>query len=224
MGRHREASLVLEEASKMDPLNCQIRLHLEAATQGVLKDLLAGVFLLSLPCTQNDLDLHQAETLAISYGAEDITCTRMCMQLQLDELQSRKHGGCFVTIYACLLVSQAMHCHGRKCETFRCCPLIDSQLWHHLICSVWKACICERVVESRSSRDDVSSCMCTGKGKELRLLTAPQPTQRITYHPHSAPLYKIKTDNMLPVQLLTPFQVRAASELAGHLYPHLVTL
>ncbi|BDA48465.1 Protein arginine N-methyltransferase 7 [Coccomyxa sp. Obi] len=86
MGRHREASLVLEEASKMDPLNCQIRLHLEAATQGILKDLLEG------------------------------------------------------------------------------------------------------------------------KGKELRLLTAPEPTQRITYHPHSAPLHKIKTDNMLPTQLLTPFQ------------------
>lgn len=42
MGRHREASLVLEEGSKMDPLNCQIRTHLEAATQGVLRDLLAG--------------------------------------------------------------------------------------------------------------------------------------------------------------------------------------
>jgi len=48
-----------------------------------------------------------------------------------------------------------------------------------------------------------------GKGKERRLLTAPEPTQRITYHPHSTPLHKIKTDNMLPSQLLTPFQVSA---------------
>jgi hypothetical protein len=34
------------------------------------------------------------------------------------------------------------------------------------------------------------------------------PTQRITYHPHSTPLHRIKSDNMLPTQLLTPFQVR----------------
>jgi protein arginine N-methyltransferase 7 len=46
-----------------------------------------------------------------------------------------------------------------------------------------------------------------GKGKEHRALTAPEPTQRITYHAQSAPLHKIKTDNMLPTQLLTPFQV-----------------
>ena len=43
----------------------------------------------------------------------------------------------------------------------------------------------------------------------MRLLGAPAPVERITYHPHSAPLHKIKTDNMLPTQLLTPFQVRA---------------
>ena len=42
MGRHREAALVLEEGSKMDPLNAQMRLQLEAATQGILKDLLEG--------------------------------------------------------------------------------------------------------------------------------------------------------------------------------------
>ncbi len=30
--------------------------------------------------------------------------------------------------------------------------------------------------------------------------------ERITYHAHSAPLHKIKTDNMLPSQLLTAFQ------------------
>ena len=42
---------------------------------------------------------------------------------------------------------------------------------------------------------------------ERRLLGAPVPVERITYHAHSAPLHKIKTDNMLPSQLLTPFQV-----------------
>jgi len=34
--------LVLEEGSKLDPLDCKIRLHLEKATQGVLHDLLTG--------------------------------------------------------------------------------------------------------------------------------------------------------------------------------------
>lgn len=67
MGRHREASLVLEEASKMDPLNCQIRLHLEAATQGVLKDLLAGVLLPFLLCTKNEVEKFSSYYLAISY-------------------------------------------------------------------------------------------------------------------------------------------------------------
>jgi len=30
----------------------------------------------------------------------------------------------------------------------------------------------------------------------------------MTYHPYSAPLHRIKTENMLPMQLLTPFQAR----------------
>ena len=47
----------------------------------------------------------------------------------------------------------------------------------------------------------------TGKGREILALPNAEPTQRITYHPHSAPLHKIKTDNMLPNKLLTPFQV-----------------
>ncbi len=42
----------------------------------------------------------------------------------------------------------------------------------------------------------------------MRALPAPEPTQRITAHPHSAPLYKIRTDDMLPLQLLTPQQAR----------------
>ena len=48
----------------------------------------------------------------------------------------------------------------------------------------------------------------TGKGRETLALPPPEPTQRVTYHPYSAPLHRIKTDNMLPMQLLTPFQVK----------------
>lgn len=47
-----------------------------------------------------------------------------------------------------------------------------------------------------------------GKGREVLALQAPVPDQRITYHPYSAPLHRIKNENMLPVQLLTPFQAR----------------
>ena len=43
---------------------------------------------------------------------------------------------------------------------------------------------------------------------EMRALPAPEPTRRITAHPHSAPLHRIRTDDMLPLQLLTPHQVR----------------
>ncbi|KAK9836334.1 hypothetical protein WJX81_006453 [Elliptochloris bilobata] len=47
-----------------------------------------------------------------------------------------------------------------------------------------------------------------GRGRETRALPAPEPTRRITAHPHSAPLHKIRTDDMLPLQLLTPTQAR----------------
>jgi hypothetical protein len=53
-------------------------------------------------------------------------------------------------------------------------------------------------------------CGNAGKGKETLKLPAPEPTQRITYHAYSAPLHKIKTENMLPLQLLTPFQANAS--------------
>ena len=43
----------------------------------------------------------------------------------------------------------------------------------------------------------------------MRALPAPEPTRRITTHAHSAPLHKIRTDDMLPLQLLTPTQARA---------------
>ena len=54
---------------------------------------------------------------------------------------------------------------------------------------------------------------CIGKGKETLSLPAAEPTQRITYHSHSAPLHKLKTDNMLPAQLLTPLQVTMLTDL-----------
>ena len=43
------------------------------------------------------------------------------------------------------------------------------------------------------------------------MLEAPPPVQRITYHPHAAPLHQIRTGDVLPTRLLTPFQ--AESEL-----------
>ena len=45
-----------------------------------------------------------------------------------------------------------------------------------------------------------------GKGRETRAITYPQSAQRITYHPYAAPLHQVRTDDMLPVKLLTPFQ------------------
>ncbi|KAK9815442.1 hypothetical protein WJX72_003717 [[Myrmecia] bisecta] len=48
-----------------------------------------------------------------------------------------------------------------------------------------------------------------GKGKETLSLQYVEPKQRITYHPYSAPLHKIKTDDMLPLQLLSPFQAES---------------
>ena len=44
MGQYRAASLVLEDGCKLDPLNGPMRLQLEAATQGILRDLLEGIF------------------------------------------------------------------------------------------------------------------------------------------------------------------------------------
>ena len=80
MGRHREASLVLEEASKMDPLNCQIRLHLEAATQGVLKDLLAGAF--SFRARRLSLTFLEPGILALSQEQRPLqACKRACVYI-----------------------------------------------------------------------------------------------------------------------------------------------
>jgi protein arginine N-methyltransferase 7 len=45
-----------------------------------------------------------------------------------------------------------------------------------------------------------------GRGRETRAIEFPDPAQRITYHPCAAPLHRVRTDDMLPVKLLTPFQ------------------
>ena len=45
-----------------------------------------------------------------------------------------------------------------------------------------------------------------GKGLERRALPPLEPTQRISNHAFSAPLHKIKTEDLLPNKLLTPFQ------------------
>eukprot|EP00884_Botryococcus_braunii_P006992 jgi/Botrbrau1/16294/Bobra.0066s0063.1 len=51
-----------------------------------------------------------------------------------------------------------------------------------------------------------------GKGKETLALPAPIPVQRITYHAHAAPLHKLRTEDMLPLHLLTPFQAERDHE------------
>ena len=45
-----------------------------------------------------------------------------------------------------------------------------------------------------------------GRGRETRAIEFPDPAQRITYHPCATPLHRVRTDDMLPVRLLTPFQ------------------
>lgn len=47
-----------------------------------------------------------------------------------------------------------------------------------------------------------------GKGRETRAIEYPQPAQRISYHPYSAPLHRIKTDDMLPVSVHSVHSVR----------------
>lgn len=53
--------------------------------------------------------------------------------------------------------------------------------------------------------EDIGACFA-GRGWETRAITYPDPSQRITYHPHAAPLHRVRTEDMLPVKLLTPFQ------------------
>jgi protein arginine N-methyltransferase 7 len=45
-----------------------------------------------------------------------------------------------------------------------------------------------------------------GRGRETRAITFPDPSQRISYHPYAAPLHRVRTEDMLPFKLLTPFQ------------------
>ena len=45
-----------------------------------------------------------------------------------------------------------------------------------------------------------------GKSQEHRTITYPETSQLISYHPYSAPLHRIRTEDMLPLKLLTPFQ------------------
>lgn len=50
--------------------------------------------------------------------------------------------------------------------------------------------------------------LAEGKGRETWAIEYPmQSAARISYHPAAAPLHKIRTDDMLPLRLLTPFQV-----------------
>ncbi|KAI8104703.1 hypothetical protein M9434_003256 [Picochlorum sp. BPE23] len=48
--------------------------------------------------------------------------------------------------------------------------------------------------------------LAEGKSQEHRTITYSHASQKISYHPYAAPLHRIKTDDLLPVKLLTPFQ------------------
>ncbi|KFM29158.1 Protein arginine N-methyltransferase 7 [Auxenochlorella protothecoides] len=58
----------------------------------------------------------------------------------------------------------------------------------------------------QSAQQRLAEEALAGGGQVLKALTYPEPKQRIAYHPASAPLHRIKTDDMLPLRLLTPFQ------------------
>lgn len=62
--------------------------------------------------------------------------------------------------------------------------------------------------------------LAEGKSHEHRTITYPESSQRISYHPYSAPLHKIQTDDLLPLKLLTPFQAENDRSFSiSHLVP-----
>jgi protein arginine N-methyltransferase 7 len=48
--------------------------------------------------------------------------------------------------------------------------------------------------------------LAEGKARQTMAIEYPEAHKRISYHPYAAPLHKVKTDDMLPIKLLTPFQ------------------
>eukprot|EP00887_Chlorella_sp_A99_P001822 scaffold19.g1822.t1 len=58
----------------------------------------------------------------------------------------------------------------------------------------------------QEANEGVLRDLVEGKGRETRAIEHPQSAQRISFHPCATPLHKIRTDDMLPVKLLTPFQ------------------
>ena len=58
----------------------------------------------------------------------------------------------------------------------------------------------------QDANEAVLKDLALGRSQEHRTITYPEPSQRITYHPYSAPLHHIKTEDLLPLKLLTPFQ------------------
>lgn len=75
------------------------------------------------------------------------------------------------------------------------------------VCSAYMLPCADSEAANNSRRNSVCSLLPTGKGRETRALPPPAPTQRVTAHPYAAPLHRIRTEEMLPAQLLTPFQV-----------------
>ncbi|KAL4424877.1 hypothetical protein ABPG77_002100 [Micractinium sp. CCAP 211/92] len=61
-------------------------------------------------------------------------------------------------------------------------------------------------LELQKANQAVLKDLAEGKGRETKAIDYPEARQRISYHPYAAPLHRIKTDDMLPLKLLTPFQ------------------
>lgn len=66
--------------------------------------------------------------------------------------------------------------------------------------------VLQEIPATNLPRAHPTQTLTAGGGQVLKALTYPEPKQRIAYHPASAPLHRIKTDDMLPLRLLTPFQ------------------
>ena len=58
----------------------------------------------------------------------------------------------------------------------------------------------------QEANEGVLKDLVEGRGHERRAITYPTQSQKITYHPYSAPLHKVRAEDQLPVKLLTPFQ------------------
>ena len=178
----------MEEGLQLDPLNLPLKLQLDTTTNLILKDLLEGGRVAQHQWVVHCLDLWHVQALCLLSGGMcpptmPIPCTATAMELG--------HWHCYNE--SCLAFTSRFSgwpgaCHQSKYSAATCKAgsLLDPARLH-----------------SNQILDHA------GRGREVLALPPPQPTQRISALPFSTPLHKLKSDTMLPTQLLTPFQVRA---------------